>query len=214
MLYVWLRLIIAILICGTLIILNMKFSAPQKRLRRNILCIILGIVVYLVFIFVPIEDMAVKFESPIDAFEYQVGEDNIVKVVEGEESAVIVYLNDNNGPGYYITKKSDDGWMLENSFDIFIHGFNSKSISAGNIFNCFSERAPGTNECFIFVSEGFMEEKVEYSESDVKDSQGSTFEQFPIHINNYTLVVHYAVVQSNDPDYEVIINRERVKIEI
>ena len=143
-----------------------------------------------------------------------VSETDIVKVVEGEESAVIVYLNDNNGPGYYITKKSDDGWMLENSFDSFIHGFKSKSISAGNIFNCFSERAPGTNECFSFGSEGFMEEKVEYSESDVKDSQGSTFEQFPIHINNYTLVVHYAVVQSNDPDYEVIINGERVKIEI
>ena len=82
------------------------------------------------------------------------------------------------------------------------------------MFTYFSERAPGANESFVFISEDFLQEKVEHSESVVKDSQGSTFEQFPIHIKNYTLVVHYAVVQSNDPNYEVIINGERVKIEI
>lgn len=212
--YAIIRIILSIII-GIIIFLVTSFCFHRKRDKKLIISSILfTLIIYALSGFYSFENLFYSFPTPQAAFEYQTGGDDIVKLIEGEESAVIVYMN-GDGPSFYVTKKDKNGWKLENMIDgipIKSKFIDVKSDSSFSMILC---KAPNTTESILIIDEYTY--PTLHSNTVITDSQGTTFEQLPIFREGDKLsntIFHYAVVQSNDPDYEVIINGERVKIEI
>ena len=64
----------------------------MKKDRKLIVsCIFSTIIIYTILCFLPFENLFYSFPTPQAAFEYQTGGGNIIDVIEGDESAAIVY---------------------------------------------------------------------------------------------------------------------------
>ncbi len=214
MIFPIIRIILSVII-GFLIYIIINFCFHRKRDRKLIVsCVFSTIIIYVILCFFPFENLFYSFPTPQAAFEYQTDGGDIIDVIEGNESAVIIYSKENN-TSFYVTKKSDSGWKLGSMILGIPVKFGDVNLESSKDFSMILCKAPNTTESILIIDEYTY--PTLHSNTVITDSQGTTFEQLPILREGDKLsntIFHYAVVQSNDPNYEVIINGERVKIEI
>ena len=106
--YAIIRIILSIII-GIIIILVTSFCLHRKKDKKLIIsCILSTLIIYALSGFYSFENLFYSFPTPQAAFEYQKDGGDIVKLIEGEESAVIVYM-DGDSPSFYVTSKDKNG---------------------------------------------------------------------------------------------------------
>jgi hypothetical protein len=164
------------------------------------------VVIYALLSFIPFENiLGFRFKSPEDAFFYQdAGE--IIKVIEGEESAVI-YAESGEGKAPKFYKKDKGGWMLR---DFSILGNYDTLDLTEYLLTLDLYRAGDSNECIIIIDETLL-----HSIESVTDTQATQFKHF-VTLNealDEQFATYYAIIRVPDPNYELYVNGEKVMIE-
>lgn len=204
MLYSLIRWLIILIVIASIIIVS-KMSKKKKYI-----IIILIIVFFVSFIFVdikfPIENYFINFKTPQKAFSYY-NNGIILDVIEGSESALIIYKDDDSS-GISIIPKSDDSWQINPFFSydtVYKKKLYTKEIDCDvTIF-----QSKKTDDYYIEIDNWFTAQKV-----NISDNRGTNFLCFEessaeITIKSYTF---YAYVEDIDDNYTIQINDEIINI--
>lgn len=189
---------IAFLICFLII----RKSAIIHKRRWYLKTAIIAFVLYTLSGFVPVENVFVTFPSPEAAFNYT-NSDNVILVVEGQESALVIGdAGEKNS--FDIIPKSGTGWKLSLAWDanIVFHDVPSDNV----IFRVYQYK--DSNEYYIEVL------NVRGTALDVADNRDSEFCQLKQANNtlDITLNTYYAYVHDLDDKYALIVNGEVIPV--
>ena len=132
--------------------------------RKKWLTIIVGVLVFAIgSIFMselPPEKFLRKFSSPQEVFNYsQQGE--IVKVIEGEKSAMVLYT-DEDEKGQCLIPKGENGWQLE-TLSTFKTVYFKRTENTKCTITIF--RVKGTDDYYVNVNSNFLDNEIEVSDS-------------------------------------------------
>lgn len=206
MLYLLVR-IVAIVVLS--LIFLMSFKRVLLGLKRKNKMILLGIFLisnYILLLF-PFENMILKFNSPIDAFNYMYFNQNVIQVIEDNNCAFIVYGQDGSSVSYTTVQNQDGKWKIHSPYttsNIRIKGFDKYIVVTYHV--------EGSNKTLIVVSEGNLSKsKSDIEISDNKNSQFKSFFSKYKHVDYYT-VFNYTVINTNINDYQLKINNESLKL--
>ena len=107
--YNFIRLIICILLVAIIVRLVNKSKISNKK-KVNSVCGLLGIALFIILGFVPIENI-LYFSSASEAFEYRNPEAKIELVIEGNESDYVIG-KDNGTDVIMLVPKNDEHWYV------------------------------------------------------------------------------------------------------
>lgn len=184
----------AITICLAIIsIIYFKNKEKKKRLFK----LILGLIISVAILMIPFENLVLKFNTPERALNYLSANAKIIKTIEEENSALVIYTE--SGHIFAITIYNCDGkWkapFLPEDQILSRFGKNSKFLIT-------KER--NSNNFYIMIS-------VDGDTKVISDNQNSKFELFKK--SNYS--THYvAYVSDYEGDYIINIDGEQYKINI
>lgn len=184
----------AIAICLAIIsIIYFKNKEKKKRLFK----LILGLIISVAILMIPFENLVLKFNTPERALNYLSANAKIIKTIEEENSALVIYTE--SGHIFAITIYNCDGkWkapFLPEDQILSRFGKNSKFLIT-------KER--NSNNFYIMIS-------VDGDTKVISDNQNSKFELFKK--SDYS--THYvAYVSDYEGDYIINIDGEQYKINI
>ena len=87
-----------------LVIIPLVLFLAKKRKRLTLIAIIVVLILTLIL---PVECFFVRFKTPIDAFHYLSFDNDIVDVLNGKESALVLTRDD-----VFIAHKDTDGYVI------------------------------------------------------------------------------------------------------
>lgn len=178
----------------------------SKIIRKHILYIVLtsfSIILIVVLLFLPFENLFVTFDSPKAAYEYFIfGKSNIELIVEGDNSDFIVDCK-NDSDTYLIIPKTADGWKIG-------IGADTKKIvqklSNGIVLNVYQYK--NTNDYFVTILD------TNGGESIITDEHNTKF--YSLERNNdylgKTFITYYAHIDKLNPQYSVIVNDNKIVV--
>lgn len=157
----------------------------------------LCIIVFLIIVIMPFENLFLKFNTPETAFKYTTNNCDIIKVVKSNQTALIIYLEKSST---YATIFSKSGGKWKAPF--WPDKQSILRLENGEIVLVTKE--PKSNNFYIMIT----------TSSDVKlvsDNQNSNFEIF---LENDYWTHYVAYVSDYEGDYIININGEQYKIKI
>lgn len=162
---------------------------------------ILSVLLIVVLVFLPFENLFVTFDSPKAAYEYFItGKSNIELIVEGDNCDLMIDRKDDSDT-YLIIPKTTDGWKVG-------IGSNTKRIaqelSNGIVLDVYQYK--DTNEYFITILD------TNGGESTISDEYNTKFlslEKYDDYLGK-TFVTYYAHITDLDPQYSVIVNDSKI----
>ena len=151
----------------------------------------------------PVENYFVTFESPTSAFNYVHADENvdIVDIVDGKKSSMIVYLKDGAYSDMYVLR-AEDGYKLVEPTPGNILELESR----GENRNLFFNNATGTHEYF------FMNTVCFNGEPEISDSNGTQFTIVPVTLGSHTSYIVYGYVGEVDANYYLTISSENIGV--
>ena len=178
--------------------------------RKKWLTIIAGVLVFAIgsalMSELPPEKFLRKFSSPQEVFNYsQQGE--IVKVIEGEKSAMVLYT-DEGEKGQCLIPKGENGWQLE-TLSTFKTAYFKRSENTKCTITIF--RVKETDDYYVNVNSNFLDNEIE-----VSDSRNSDFFciKTPAPRTEMCAYTFYAYVPRIQNGYEIKINEEVFRISL
>lgn len=107
------RMLFWLLVFGICIVAIKKHNIRYNKLS-NVFFIATILGLWIFSMFVPIENMFMKFKTPENAFKY-VSFENVKTVVYGKKSAFVI--GEGNESNYLIVPKGKDGWKIGRGLD-------------------------------------------------------------------------------------------------
>lgn len=154
----------------------------------------------------PPEKFLRTFSSPQEVFNYsQHGE--IVKVIEGERSAMVLYT-DEGEKGQCLIAKGKNGWQLE-TLSTFKTVYFKRSENTKCTITIF--RIKGTDDYYVNVNSNFLDNEIKVSDS--RDSDFFCIET-PAPGTEMCAYTFYTYVPRIQNGYEIKINEEVFRISL
>lgn len=207
MLYLLVR-IIAIMILILIVFLTFKksFLRFNKRKSRIIMAGII-VVLFYILLLIPFENFVIKFHSPIDVFKYTFLNQNILRVIENDDCAFIIYGKDGSSVSCISFQKEEGGWRIHSPYvssGVRLESFGKYHIISNVATNC--------NKKLILVSEGNLPKPM--SDIKISDNKNSKFESFfsKYKYVDYYTVFYYTIVDATIIDYQLIINGQVLSV--
>ncbi len=150
----------------------------------------------------PVENLFISFPSVESVFDYTDSGD-IKTVVEGEESALVIYENEDSFSSI-VLPKTDDGYKIGTFFS---HSTLSKTTTLNAMITV--DQASGTQDYYVEVSPTKNNFPVE-----VSDNRDSVFEIYISENETTTNLYHYVYVKDLDESYQIIIDGVPLSIDI
>lgn len=186
------------------VIVAVVLTIRKNNGRKKWLTIIVGVLVFAIgSIFMselPPEKFLRTFSSPQEVFNYsQQGE--IVKVIEGEKSAMVLYTDEGKN-GQCLIAKGKNGWQLE-TLSTFKTVYFKKLENTKCTIMIF--RIKGTDDYYVNVNSNFLDNEIK-----VSDSRNSDFFciETPAPGTEMCAYTFYAYVPKIQDGYEIKINEE------
>lgn len=201
---------VIILLFSLAVIVAVVLTIRKNNGRKKWLTIIVGVLVFAIgSIFMsefPPEKFLRTFSSPQEVFNYsQQGE--IVKVIEGEKSAMVLYT-DEGEKGQCLIAKGKNGWQLE-TLSTFKTVYFKKLENTKCTIMIF--RIKGTDDYYVNVNSNFLDNEIK-----VSDSRNSDFFciETPAPGTEMCAYTFYAYVPRIQDGYEIKINEEVFRISL
>ncbi len=201
---------VIILLFSLAVIVAVVLTIRKNNGRKKWLTIIVGVLVFAIgSIFMselPPEKFLRTFSSPQEVFNYsQHGE--IVKVIEGEKSAMVLYT-DEGEKGQCLIAKGKNGWQLE-TLSTFKTVYFKKLENTKCTIMIF--RIKGTDDYYVNVNSNFLDNEIK-----VSDSRNSDFFciETPAPGTEMCAYTFYAYVPRIQDGYEIKINEEVFRISL
>lgn len=109
-------IIVRIIICCVFFLIPLTLMRLFGILHRNrtfFISIMLSIVVLSISSVVPFENLLFTFNTPEEVYLYShIGKHNIVLIVEGNNSALVIDQKNNKDYLFYMVPKDDQGWKI------------------------------------------------------------------------------------------------------
>ena len=201
---------VIILLFSLAVIVAVVLTIRKNNGRKKWLTIIVGVLVFAIGVTLmselPPEKFLREFSSPQEVFNYsQQGE--IVKVIEGEKSAMVLYT-DKGEKGQCLIAKGKSGWQLEtlSTFKtVYFKQLENKKCTI-MIF-----RIKGTDDYYVNVNSNFLDNEIK-----VSDSRNSDFFciETPAPETEMCAYTFYAYVPRIQDGYEIKINEEVLRISL
>lgn len=195
---------VIILLFSLAVIVAVVLTIRKNNGRKKWLTIIVGVLVFAIgSIFMsefPPEKFLRTFSSPQEVFNYsQQGE--IVKVIEGEKSAMVLYT-DEGEKGQCLIAKGKNGWQLE-TLSTFKTVYFKKLENTKCTIMIF--RIKGTDDYYVNVNSNFLDNEIK-----VSDSRNSDFFciETPAPGTEMCAYTFYTYVPRIQEGYEIKINEE------
>ena len=194
------RLIIGCIFLLCSIIVMKNFKAISKRVLY-IASSGLSVLLIVVLMFLPFENLFLTFGSPKDAYEYSnSGQSNIELIVEGDNCDLIIDRK-NNSDAYLIIPKTADGWKIGIGADT---KRIAQKISDGIVIYVYQYK--DTSDYFITILD------TNGGESIVSDEYNTEF----LSLERYNdllekkFVTYYAHIANLNSQYSVTVNGNKI----
>lgn len=201
---------VIILLFSLAVIVAVVLTIRKNNGRKKWLTIIVGVLVFAIGVTLmselPPEKFLREFSSPQEVFNYsQQGE--IVKVIEGEKSAMVLYT-DEGEKGQCLIAKGKNGWQLE-TLSTFKTVYFKKLENTKCTIMIF--RIKGTDDYYVNVNSNFLDNEIK-----VSDSRNSDFFciETPAPETGMCAYTFYAYVPRIQDGYEIKINEEVFRISL
>ena len=201
---------VIILLFSLAVIVAVVLTIRKNNGRKKWLTIIVGVLVLAIGLALmselPPEKFLREFSSPQEVFNYsQQGE--IVKVIEGEKSAMVLYT-DEGEKGQCLIAKGKNGWQLE-TLSTFKTVYFKKLENTKCTIMIF--RIKGTDDYYVNVNSNFLDNEIK-----VSDSRNSDFFciETPAPETEMCAYTFYAYVPRIQDGYEIKINKGVFRISL
>lgn len=196
--------VVRLIICFVFLVSSIALIKASKLIRKRVLYVVstsISVVLFIVLVFLPLENMFITFDSPEEAYEYYIlGESNIELVVEGRDCDLVIDRN-NESDTYLIIPKTKYGWKIG-------IGSDTKRI-AGSLSNGISVSVyqyKDTNDYFITIFD------INGGEANVSDSCNTEF--YSLEKSNSSLektfVTYYAHIYEFNSQYSLEVNGSKI----
>ena len=199
--YSLIRIIIGCVLGGCAV-LRTK-NKPINKVVQYVGSMLISLVLIVTLLFLPLENLAITFDSPKDAYEYyKGGKSNIKLVVDGEKCDLIVDCNGDT-EAYLIIPKNAYGWKVG-------IGLDTKRIvqNVSNGIITYVYQYKNTNDYFITVFD------VTGKEINISDNCKSEFYSLEKH-NDFlskTYITYYAHISNFNPQYKLLVNGNNLEL--
>lgn len=198
--------VIRLIIGCIFLVCSITTISKSKANRKHMLYIVftgLSVLLIVVLIFLPFENLFMTFDSPKAAYEYcNSGKSNIELIVEGDDCDFIVDRK-NDSDTYLIIPKTADGWKIG-------IGSNTRRIvqelSDGIVIYVYQYK--NTSEYFITILD------TNGGKSTISDEYGTKFLSLERKNDSLgkTFVTYYAHITDLKPQYSVIVNDNKIAL--
>ena len=178
-----------------LLISTIIYFNKHKNSKLRILKLVLGVILSFLFLIMPFENLLLKFDTPKQAFDYAVSNRNIIKKVENEQSALVIY-EEKGSTFSTLISKSGDKWKATFMPDDQI----LSRLENNEIFLITKER--NSNNFYIMIA-------VDPDIKSVSDNYNSTFEVFTA---NEFKVNYVAYVENCTDNYIIDIDGSKYQL--
>jgi hypothetical protein len=196
-------------------VLLLRFTILRKKKLYKILTVIVCIVgLNTLSAQFPIENLFFSFKSPESAFQYYHGGKmvgNIVEVVEGKSSSMVVFIEDNSFIGRtFITLKTEKGFKIPSWFTVEKHTRNLNERKYGPfIVDITIYRVVDTNDYFYYGS--IITEEGNVSITDSNNVNVKHFYRDDTSFNSS--IIFYGYVENLTGEYHFLIGDHKVSID-
>lgn len=165
----------------------------QKNTSLLLLFVILG---YLISTSLPVEQSFVRFRTPEESFRYSNNSRSLIKTIQDDDFAVVVY--DNNGKlSFTVANKDKTGWLLCNDVNqVFSDSIDQYSIT---VVKSYSSK---NMVIAMFPDYGDSGNR----QINVQDKMQSSFHYNQFKFMQYTFKVGYTVINSYPSNYTLTVN--------
>ena len=180
-----------------------KSSALRKKLWYGLSAGVLALA-FLVMAFIPFENYFFSFDSPEAAFAYYTKSSGVDLVVKGDFCDFVVSRNGTTDT-YLIVPKTIDGWKVGIGSDLKERASLWKNGVMVSLF-----QYKNTDDDFLVIS------STNGGEMEISASTPLTFDTL-VNKNSYTqknYVTYFAHIDSFSSPYEVIVDGDRILLEI
>jgi hypothetical protein len=196
-------------------VLLLRFTLLGKKKLYIILTVIVCIVgLNTLSVQFPIENLFFSFESPESAFQYYHGGKmvgNIVEVVDGKSSSMIVFSENNDFGWVFITPETDKGYVIPSWLTVKKYTRNIDEKAYGPfIVDITIYRVIDTNDYFYYGSIITEEENVT-----IIDSNNVNVKHFyrDIKTSYISAIIFYGYIENLTGDYHFLIGDLKVSID-
>ena len=200
--YNFIRAIISIIITCGIASFARKSSLGKKKWINGI-CILLGVLLYIIFGFIPLENIVSPFNSPIKVFEYRNPGAKPQLIIEGRDSDYIIGSEgDDFTTVTMIVPKTDDGWKMGTGTELktIYRGFDKNVI-----FNLYQYK--NTNDFYMMIYD------LDGVEIEIKDACNSTFYELQEgSAETLSSLTYYAFIPNYDENYWISVNGEQIEL--
>lgn len=197
-------------------VLLLRFTILRKKKLYKILTVIVCIVgLNTLSAQFPIENLFFSFKSPESAFQYYHGGKmvgNIVEVVEGKSSSMVVFIEDNSFIGRtFITLKTEKGFKIPSWFTVEKHTRNLNERKYGHfIVDITIYRVVDANDYFYYGSISTKEDNIT-----ITDSNHVNVKNFYRDSDNTDIstIIFYGYVENLTGEYYFLIGDQTVSID-
>ncbi len=96
----------------TIIVMSVAFFFMKKKRRLTVIIVSTVIVLFILSLLLPIEHFVGRFKTPIDAYCYSHFDSDIIDVVYGEDSALILSKDRGGSYAVWIIQKDSNGYVI------------------------------------------------------------------------------------------------------
>lgn len=205
--YFILRQILAIiyLILNVFILFLIKMKLSKIKFIISLIISVICFGVFSIYMGTPIEQRWVKFDTIEQAFKYSYPEDEIVKIIEKDNYAIVIYDFDNRGRTVTFFKKVDNKWLVTN-------GSNSKQkLYYTQQYGIITDRSTDGKTKFIAIS--FSNITGANKEISISDNYNTKF----IYVETMEksgdmMYEYYGIIENIKDDYYLTINGNTVSL--
>ena len=148
-------------ICFTIIVIAFL---KRKNFKFKLLKAFISIIICLIIIIMPFENLFIKFSTPESAFKKTTNNCEIIKIIEKENTALVIY-QENNSTYATLINKIGDKWKAQ----FWPDKQTLTRLENGEIILLTKERK--SNNFYIMIS-------VNYNTQIISDNKNSNFEAF------------------------------------
>lgn len=202
--YIFIRIILMVIVI-LIFYPKLKKNLPDNRMKREFLIVITVMILYYILIPIHFENVVVKFHSPKDAFEYMHFNKKIIKIIEDDNCAFIIYGEDGSSFSFTAIEKRDGVWMVASSdISVTFKNINRYQITVCNMKQCNKKLV-----CLCDVNNTEPHRNIEIS-----DNKNSRFETFcsKYEIVDYYTIFYYTVIDSNSTGYQLTVNGQSISL--
>lgn len=144
--YAAIRMIAGFTVMGFTIRSACKGRLKERRLLLRLFAILLSYLSLFLFGMIPIENLFVTFSTPDELFDYY-GNSVERKYIMGEESLLMVYVDDKGKEGIEMARRAKNGWKIVALGKRRVYGHNYDGIMV-SVYRCM-----GTEDYYVRISD-------------------------------------------------------------